>query len=271
MAQKWNPSREHKRVVLPMKNCRFRLILLLIPALFAAGTASSRTLPGPESLGDVHYDVRYRIAGMTTQVATATISWEEVEWERQEAFHSAAIIRTAPLFRLFLKAEYTADTYFSRKGFSPLYFINPFKEGGKEGKIEYWYHPDKGVIESLAFWGQGQSESTTFPDDGRTMDLLSLVHFIRFQDFPADAAPLEVQLLMSGHSYPARLVYQGKDDEKFAEIPAEKILLEMTNHGLMENGSGNEIHLWRAATPDHRLLALEVALSSGEMSCTIQQ
>ena len=37
----------------------------------------------------------------------------------------------------------------------------------------------------------------------------------------------------------------------------------------MENGSGNEIHLWRSTGTDRRLLGLEVPLSTGTMAVSV--
>ena len=39
----------------------------------------------------------------------------------------------------------------------------------------------------------------------------------------------------------------------------------------MENGSGNEIHLWRSTGADRRLLGLEVPLSTGSMSVSVSK
>jgi hypothetical protein len=82
---------------------------------------------------------------------------------------------------------------------------------------------------------------------------------------------MKMQILMAGKSRDARILYKGIDEEKFSGISAEKILLEMTEHGLMENGSGNEIYIWRSPGPDRRLLALETELSSGAMFVRLRQ
>ena len=79
-----------------------------------------------------------------------------------------------------------------------------------------------------------------------------------------------MHLMMGGKSYAARIVYQGSDTDKLPDLPAERILVKMTDHGLIENGSGNEIFLWRSSAPDRRILGLEVALSTGTMICRIR-
>lgn len=249
------------------KSRRLRFPLLLL-AVIASTTVLGAGSDPAASLGTVSYDVRYKLGGITTRVATATISWEEDAWKGIPAYHSKAVIEPTPVFRIFISSDYLAEVYFSRDRRSPLYFINPFKYGGKEGKYEYVFRADKKVIESTAVRGDAPPENTTFPLDGRTMDLLSLLHFVRFVEL--EGKPLEMNILMAAKSYAARLIEQGDDDEKFPGLEAEHILLQMTEHGLMENGSGNEIHIWRSSAPDRRLLGLEVALSSGRMICRIR-
>ena len=217
-------------------------------------TAATKASHGasPESLGTFNYDVRYKNGLINAKVATATITWEESKWQNRPAYHSSALVKAAPVFALFISSDYVAETYFSHSGLAPLYFINPF-------------------IESISIDEDDEPEYETFPLDGRTMDLLSLLHFVRFLDLTPDSAPIKMQILMAGKSRDARILYKGIDEEKFPGISAEKILLEMTEHGLMENGSGNEIYIWRSPGPDRRLLALETELSSGAMFVRLRQ
>ena len=242
-------------------------ILTFLLAFMASITAPGAGNPPEESLGAVNYDVRYKLGALNTKVASATISWEKAEWKQHPAYHSHALVQTTPFFKLFLGSDYTADTYLSQNGLTPLFFSNPFKDGSR---VEYVYNGESQEIESQTFLASGEVKDETFPFDGRTMDLLSLVHYLRFQSFSASGKDLAMHLLMGGKSYAARIVYQGADTDKFPDLPAERILVKMTDHGLMENGSGNEIFLWRSSAPDRRILGLEVALSTGTMICRIR-
>ena len=251
----------------------------LLPGMFCltfltafVATAAMKVSHGasPESLGTFNYDVRYKNGLINTKVATATITWEESQWQNRPAYYSSALVKAAPLFALFISSDYVAETYFSHSGLAPLYFINPFEYKGKVCKYEYVFREDNKTIESTSIDEDDEPEYKTFPLDGHTMDLLSLLHFVRFLELTADSAPIRMQVLMAGKSRAASIQYKGIDEEKFPGISAEKILLEMTEHGLMENGSGNEIYIWRSPGPDRRLLALETALSSGSMSVRLR-
>ena len=256
-----------------MKHLTPKLLLagILCLACLATFVATAATIvsggTSPEALGTVKYVVRYQRGKLDARVATATITWEMSTWNETPALHSTALVKTTPLFKLFLGSDYFAETYFGRKDLSPLYFINPFKNG----KYEYFYRQETGLIESTIDEGDGQPAYMTFPFDGRTMDLLSLLHFVRFLDPSKAGSPYDIQLLMASKCHPARIEYQGIDNDKFPGIPTEKFLVKMTERGLMENGSGDELHIWRSPGPDRRLLALETALSSGSMIVRISQ
>ena len=231
-----------------------RFTLLLIPLFLA--------LDSPKT---TQYTVRYHLGQMDVRVASVDITWEEASLDEIPTYHSVAILRTTPFFKLFLRNDYTAETYFHRENISPLYFAHHYKNG----MDEYLYHQDIGEIEFNEQKRAHEPRSLSIPYDDRTMDLLSLVHFMRFLNLSALKQPMPMKVLMSGIPYPAEISFLEEDLEKFPGQPAHKFLIRMTEHGLMENGSGNEIYLWRSMAPDHTLLGLETRLSTGSMSVGI--
>lgn len=244
-------------------------ILSVLTFLLLACVAADAGKISPDALGTVSYEVRYKLGAMNAKVATATISFDPATRGGQAAYHSHALIRTSSIFRLFISSDYVVDSWLSQSGLKPMYFINPFKKGGKDGKFECIYRP--GGIEVINVVPPKTDERSVLPPDGRTMDLLTLLHFVRFLDLDAQARPLQLKVLMGGVAYPGILTDKGKDTESIPGVEAERFLLHLTERGLMENGSGNVIHIWRSAGPDRRLLGLEVALSTGTMSIRIKE
>lgn len=244
-----------------------RTILVLMAILAAAGSARAARRVAPEALGTVRYEVRYKWGGVNTKVADATISLERASWEKQDAYHSHVAIQASSIFRLFMSSDYLVDIYLSQATLDPLYFVNPVKKGGK---YEYFYDKKAGVIRSEALLPPADPVSTTFPMDGRTMDLATLLQYVRFVTL-AEGASQKLHVLMSGKSFAATLVLEDKDDdERFPDREAERFLVRMTERGLMENGSGKEITVWRSTGDDRRILGLETALSSSSsMSVSI--
>ena len=246
-----------------------RFLILLAALLPFAAFAAPRV--HDSALGTVRYEVRYKWGAVNTKVADATITLENVNWEGQAACHSHVVIRASSIFRLFMSADYLVDVYLSRSGTEPLYFVNPVKKNGKDGKYEYFYDKAARTIRSVATLPPNEPETASFPLDGRTMDLVSLLQFVRFHDLPEDGS-MKLKVLMSGKSYAATLSCEGPDDERFPNVPAIRLKVRMTERGLMENGSGNEITLWRSAGTDRRILGLETALGdSSSMSVSIKE
>ena len=242
---------------------------IVISAFITPFRASAQSWVPAKALGTIEYEVRYKIMGIDTKVATATISLEKGNWEQQPALHSHAVIRANSVFKLFMKAEYIADAYLSPDGQKPLYFINPTEKGDKAGKFECKYDNKGGTIRSEVVRPPADPVSSSFSLDGRTMDLLSLLVHIRFLDM-APGASRQMHLLMSGNSIAATLTCQGIDKERFPGTETKRFHLKMRGRGLMENGSGDEIDVWCTTGSDHRLLGLETILNSSPMVVTVQ-
>ena len=249
---------------------RFLLLsLTLLSALAAPAATPARKVTG-EALGAVRYEANYIWGAINTKVADATITLERSKWNGSDVLHSRATISATPFFRLFMNADYLADAYLSPATLEPVYYVNPFKKGGKDGKVEYTFDHAAKLVKSEAVRPPAAPEQAIFPLDGKTMDLLSLLQYVRFLDMgEGKSEPMHV--LMSGKSVSATLHCEGADPEKFPDKSALRFRLEMVERGLMENGSGKVIVVWRSTADDRRILALEAALSTGSMTVSIQE
>jgi hypothetical protein len=245
-----------------------RYVLILF-ALLAPVPFSSSTPVSSDALGAVRYEVRYQLKGIDTKVADATFSLENSTWKQQKVLHARAVIRAASVFRLFMNAEYLADTYLLPGNREPLYYFCPIKKGGKEGKFECIYDLATGTITSEFVRPPADPVLSTFPVDGRTMDLLSLLQYVRFLDLP-EGRSLSLHVLKDGISIPAVLTCQGCDRERYPDRNTDRFLLTMNGKGLMENGSGNKITVWRSSGTDRIFLGLEVNLGSGMMTVSLK-
>ena len=78
-----------------------------------------------------------------------------------------------------------------------------------------------------------------------------------------------MHLLIGGKSIRAALTNQGADSERFPGEQTERFFLKMYERGLMENGSGNAITVWRSTDGAHQILGLETDLGSGTMSVSV--
>lgn len=237
-----------------------RRFLVLILALAATTTAPATGGVPDESLGAVVYDVCYKLAGITTKVATATITFVESEWEGKPAYRSTARIETQPFFRLFLKAEYKAEAWYSTEDLAPLYFLYPFTDGKNAGKYEVTYDYDSHFARSLwAVEGSEPLEREHPLQDGKpSMELLSALTFLRFHNFK-DGAPETITLLMPSQARDATIYPDG-----------DRLTLRINGDGVMENGSGSNLVFWRSSGASRRILRLESDLGTGSLIVRVQ-
>lgn len=236
-------------------------VLLLLIALVASTTAPATDRVPDASLGAVVYDVCYKLAGITTKVATATITFVESEREGQPVYHSTARIETQPFFRLFLKAQYKAEAWYSVEDLAPLYFNYPFTDGKNAGKYEVTYDYDTHFARSV--WAVEGSEPLErehpLQKDKPSMELLSALNYIRFHDFK-EGTPETVTLLMPSKAREATVTQEG-----------ERITFRINGNGVMENGSGNDLVFWRSSSPDRSILRLESDLGTGSLIVRLQK
>ena len=151
----------------------------------------------------------------------------------------------------------------------PLYFINPHKKGGKDVCFTFVYNRKSKKIEST-FKGVKDTSEKTFPMDGKTYDLLSVIQFVRFLD-ASSKKNVDINLLLGEDRYPGVLTYEGKDTKRFPGRETDRFVLRLTGRGVMENGSGNELTFWRSTGSDRKLIGLEAPISPGFMTIRIKE
>ena len=239
------------------------LRLLIIPLLLLLGHPTTPTDPGPEAL---KYEVRYLYGALNARVADAGFTLEADVWEGKDVYRTDILIKVKPFFRLFLNAEYLVEGRFTRPGMEPLYYFTP---SGGECWCRYT-EGDKGVY----YWRKSPKmdspEISVFPNDGKTLELMSMLYFARTYPFQ-QGVPCEVKVILGGKLFPATLTWENTDTERYPGRTAQVIRLVFTGKGgLMENGSGNEAILWRDADGSHPFLGLQVGLGKkGTMVCNI--
>ena len=244
-----------------------RLLFILTALLLSVSLCDARKLPAG-ALGTTTYEIRYTWGAIDAKVATVTISLNPDSYQGKSAYRSHAFVKTSAIFRLFIGADLTVDSYIDEAELLPLYTINPYRKSGKDCKFEYIYDREARQVTNVA---QGPKETleTKYPFDGRIFDLLTVLAFVRFLD--AGDKPVSLRLMLGEAAYPAVITYQGKDTERVPGVEADRFQIRLTERGVMENGSGNELTFWRSPGSDRRILGLEAAVNPGHMSIRIKQ
>jgi len=238
--------------------------LLIIPLLLGLGQPVKVITEPEEEM--CTYEVRYLYGNLNTKVATATITLTPSVFEDQDVYKAEIGIKVQPIFRLFLHSKYTVEDYFTRPGMNPLYYSTSSNKGSawcrySEDEIVFWRK--YGKMPEPAIY--------TYPNDGISMELVTLLYYVRTHDFK-EGEPFEVRPLMGGRPRRSTLTMEGVDTEKYPGHSAQIFHLEMLESGIMENGSGNDVYIWIDTDERRTALGLQVALSkNGTMVCHIKE
>lgn len=243
------------------------LVLALLLSLLASVSASAGV---PE--GKTQYEVRYKWGVVDTRVANAVFMVTREERDGQPALHSQVNLRATPFFRLFLVEEYRVDLFLSADGKKPLFSHAPLKKKGKETLFDVLYDWDARVAE-LHTVSVDENIVKTFPMEERPMDIFALFYFMQTLDISEfkEGEPLPLIIMMPRSEAPVLVCYEGIDTQEIPETKCHRFLLQFTGRGMMENRSGNTVHIWSSAEGDNKLLRLTVPLNNGEMVARIKQ
>ena len=236
--------------------------LLIIPLVMLLAQPDVPVNPSEETS---MYEVRYILGDLNTKVAKATITTTPTMWEEKEVYKSEINIKVQPFFRLFLHAKYFVEAFVTRPGMHPLYYST---SSSKENAWCRYSEGEEGIV-FRRHYKKKEPKPLIFPNDGRTMELVSMLYYVRTFDFK-EGEPCELKVLIGERALPATLTMEGIDTEKYPGHRAMFIRFVMLERGIMENGSGNEAYLWIDADGSRIPLGLEVALGKrGVMVCNI--
>lgn len=243
--------------------------LILAVCLSLLGPLSTST-GVPE--GTTQYEVRYKWGVLDTRVANGQIIISKDEWNGQTAMHTVFSLRATPFFRLFMAEDYWMELFVSPDGTLPLSSHSPIRAKGKECDFDVLYKQKERVAESHTVSAKESVHRTFSLDDG-AMDLLALFHYMQNLDISRmdKGQSISLQVIMPRSVAPVLLHYEGMDSVPFSEEPCHLFLMQFTGRGVMENKSGNTVHLWMSTGPDRQLIMLTIPLNNGLMIARIKR
>lgn len=249
-----------------------KLFLISFMALLLSFPGALSRKPLPEgSAGEYSYDVHYKLGVVNTKMATCTLNQRPATWEGQPAWSAVFRVRAAHVFRLFIRDEYRVNLHLSKQDLQPYHYEFPYKEKGKDYRLEFFYGTVPGKVESLLYSADGKEPvRKTFPaPDGMAMDLASMAFFLRSLDFGSFQGPLRMHVIMSAEYVPVVVNYKGVDASYWPGETAHHIVVNMPERGLMENGDGNEIHVWISGRRE--ILGLSLPIGKGTVSARLKR
>lgn len=240
------------------------LILALLPLL--AFVPERKALP-EQAKGETRYAVHYNRGSIRAKMATATLVMDDGTWQEKPAFYASFSVRAANVFKLFLLNEYKVHLFLSKADMSPYYYSFPHKKKGKQRHLEFFYKEQE-VESVLKIEDYPEPVRQVFQKEGKlTMEVASFALFLRCLDPAAlHNEPLPVNLIMASMAVPSELTYLGEDPAFWPGEASHHYKVKMLGRGLLENGAGDEIHIWVSPEPEHPMRGLEILLGKGSVT-----
>ena len=123
--------------------------------------------------------LHYNWGIINSDVGTATVKLEEVDFNGVPAFHCDVSGRTTRLYDLVFRVREQFDSWFTRDGLRPLKFTRDTHEGKYDALNTYIYDRDRSVIVADVYSTSSGQRSLELPLDRCTYDLPSLFFLAR--------------------------------------------------------------------------------------------
>ena len=243
----------------PMR--KFVYFLALLPLLSFAPQGETEWADG-----EAHYKVQYIRGGIRTKMATAMLTMSDTSWKGTPACAARFSVEAASVFKLFLRNEYKVDLILSREDLSPYYYSFPHVKKGKMHHLEFFYGENE-VESVLQIEDTPEPVRKVHPKNGLvTLDVASFAfYFLNLDPASLPDKPMRVQVLMGSTDVFAFLSYLGKDTTFWKGESCFHYVLKMEDRGLLENKSGDEIHVWISTGAERSLRGLEIQLDKGSV------
>lgn len=128
--------------------------------------------------------LHYRWGAINTDVGTATVTLDSLNFNGQEAFRCSVVGKTTKFFDVFFKVREDFRSWFTMDGLRPLKFTRDTYEGGYQARNTYLYRWDEAdpFIAADVYTSKRGQMSYELPLTPCTFDLPSLFFFARNMD-----------------------------------------------------------------------------------------
>lgn len=214
---------------------------------------------------------KFRIHYGIFNASYATIEVNETMWEGKPVFHAKGIGRTTGLARWFFKVDDYYDSYFTKDGVRPLFFIRNINEGGykKHVTIRFDHDKNKAFVDDKL-----QSKQGTFDTSSNIQDLISCFYYLR-NEFDISALKKDeftvVNLFFDESNYAFKFKFLGAETikTKFGRVRTLKFRPYVQSGRVFR--SNESITLWVSNDKNKIPLRLQAALRVGSITADLDE
>ncbi len=221
----------------------------------------------------VTLSVMYKWGAINTEVGTARLQVDSLEWEGQPAYHLTARAWTVPFFDRIYKIRENLQSWVRASDLRPLRFTRSTYEGGYEASNEFNYNWEEGRIEADVTFDKKPPQKLQIPLKSGEYDLIALLYHMRRLDESSyqDGATTHIRFAIDDNVFDVYIKGMGKENLKIRRMGRRLNAWHLSCsvvQGALFDGNEN-LHLWISADENRIPVAARVPLKLGAVQAWI--
>ena len=233
-------------------------------------------LAAPQAMAQEHYSfcdgevvtltVMYKWGAINTEVGTARLQVDSLNYEGIPAFQLGCKAWTTPFFDRFYKIRENLQSWVRAGDLRPVRFTRSTYEGGYEASNDFHYNWEEGFIDADVIFEKKPPQKLQIPLKEGEYDLVSLLYHIRRLDESAfqKGATTKVRFAIDDNVFDVYIKAQGKENikiRKLRRMNAWHLSCSVVQGALFDGDE--DLHLWLSADGNRIPVAAKVPLKMG--------
>ena len=233
-------------------------------------------LAAPLAMAQEHYPfcdgevvtltVMYKWGAINTEVGTARLQVDSLNYEGMPAFQLGCKAWTTPFFDRFYKIREDLQSWVRTGDLRPVRFTRSTYEGGYEASNDFHYKWEEGFIDADVIFEKKPPQKLLIPLKEGEYDLVSLLYHIRRLDESAfrKGATTKVRFAIDDSVFDVYIRAQGKENikiRKLRRMNAWHLSCSVVQGALFDGDE--DLHLWLSADDNRIPVAAKVPLKMG--------
>ena len=214
----------------------------------------------------VTLSVMYKWGAINTEVGTARLQVDSLNYDGIPAFHLGCKAWTTPFFDRLYKIREDLQSWVRAGDLRPMRFTRSTYEGGYEASNDFHYNWDEGFIDADVIFEKKPPQKLHVPIKEGEYDLVALLYHIRRLDESAyqKGAVTKVRFAIDDSVFDVYIRAQGKENIKIRKqrrMNAWHLSCSVVQGALFDGDE--DLHLWLSADDNRIPVAAKVPLKMG--------
>ena len=208
----------------------------------------------------------YKWGAINTEVGTARLTADTLNFRGQDAYHLACLARTVPFFDRIYKIREDLQSWVQAEDLKPLRFTRSTFEGGYTASNDFNFDWEKGLINADVNFENKGPQMLEIPFKEGDFDLVSLLYHIRSlgEETFESGNVVKVRFAIDDNVFDVTINAKGKENIKVRKLgwmDAWHVSCSVVQGALF--AGDEQLHLWFSADGNRIPVAARVPLKMG--------